>query len=265
MDISVPEAVNIYILPPGRGIHALERVAADAAARRMDEIAAHATAGIASYHVVRDLQIRLRTSRASVYGPDTTALDGQVDRCLTGVDHHLESQLRIFPLTHPRASAAITIRQALYPEGVGVITSQSFVQQRVAVDRILDTYHDPSLAPARSHLPELDAMMDRLAELNRAYGASIDAYERDRPTGATLRAAQERSHAYLTGTVVLILARYLLCAPEQRAAVAGLYEHIQRQNEAVRLTRRRRRQPVDVDPGTGVELPEANAPAPSLA
>lgn len=256
MDILISSLLHIYLFTPGRGIHALERVIEAATALAQAVIVTHASNAIALFRAVMDLQARYRTARTALYGPATVALDNQLDRCLTGVDDYLATQLRLFLETHPRAIAAAAIRAVLFPEGVAVITAQPFVQQRVAVDRLVEAYLATDLVSARAELPDLDVMMVRVAEINREYGVSIDDYDRDRPNLEMLRAAQQRAQESLAETYVLCLAAYLQAPPDQRAAFAALIEPIMRQNESIRATRRRRKQPVDIDPGTGIELPE---------
>jgi hypothetical protein len=253
--VPVFRLMDIYLFPPGRGIHALERVHDGALAIALDRIASHAARGIAEFRAVLALQRRFRSGRITLYGADTIELDNLVDRCLTTVDTHLGGQMQLFPEDHPRAVAASVLRPVLFGEGVAAITRQSFVQQRVSVDELLTAYHAPEMAPARADLPELDPMMERVADLNRQYGESIDAYDRDRPTIETLRAAQERAQSLLAETVALIVAASLEAAPEQRAAVDALLEPILRQNEALRQSRRRRQPVQDVEPVPGGDEP----------
>jgi hypothetical protein len=260
MLLPVRRFVDCYILPPGRGIHALERMVADATALGLAHIAARGQAAITQYNLVRDMQIRLRTSGVGVYGTDTTELDAWLDRALTSVDGYLWSQISLFPAEHARAVAANTMRPALFPQGVQAITRQSFVQQHVDVDRTIAAFESPALAPARAELPDLVPMMGHVAELNRQYGESIDSYDRDRPTRESLRAAHELAHTLLLETIALILAAHVEAAPELRDSVAALLEPIERQNELVRATRRRRQRPSDIDPGTGIELPGDEIP-----
>jgi hypothetical protein len=261
MLVPVSRLVNLYLFPPGRGIHALERVHAGALALGQDEVVLYAADGIVQFRTVAELQTRFRTGRVNLYGADTIELDNQLDRSLTTIDTHLEGQIRLFPAVHPRAVAAGVIRPVLFLEGVAAITRQSFVQQRVSVDRMIEAYHAPALVPARADLPELDPMVARVAELNQQYGTSIDAYDRERPSGDRLRAAQERAQNCLAEVVVLILAASLRGAPEQRASVAALLEPIMRQNEAVRQSRRRRQPVQDVEPIDGDDLPDDDTPA----
>jgi hypothetical protein len=256
MLVPISSLIQLYLFPPGRGIHALERVAVAAALLGLAEIAAQAQKGIAQYRRAMDLQTRLRIGRTTLYGTDTFELDNQLDRGLTALDDFLGSQLGLFPRGHRRADAADTIRPALFPEGVAAITNQPFVQQRVAVDLMIEAYMAPPLAPARADLTDLDVMIARVAEINHQYGASIDAYDRDRPSSEELRAAQALGQTHLAETVVLIAARHVLSPPEQQDAVAALLEPILRQNDAIRAIRRRRRPARDVDPGTGIELPD---------
>jgi hypothetical protein len=256
MLVPISSLIQLYFFPPGRGVHALEHVALGAASLGFGEIDAQSQKGIAQYRRAMDMQTRLRIGRTNLYGTDTFELDNLLDRGLTSLDDFFAGQIRLFPRGHRRADAAETLRPALFPEGVVAITAQPFVEQRVAVDRMVQTYMAPPLAPARAELPELDVMIARVAEINQQYGASIDAYDRDRPSHDELRAALALGQTHLAETVVLIAARHVLSPPEQQPAVAALLEPILRQNDAIRATRRRRRPARDVDPGTGVELPE---------
>lgn len=252
--------VDCYVLPPGRAIHALERVAAMATALGLSALAARAQAAIAEFRQFKTMHTRWRTSREGLYGEASSALDAWLDRALSSVDNYLEGQVTLFPADHPRSVAASVVRPALFPEGVQAITRQSYVQQRVDVDDMLAVFASPELAPARAELPELTPMMAHVADLNVQYGASIDDYDRDRPSQETLRAVQERAHTMLLEIIVSILAAYVEAAPELREPLAALLEPIERQNEAVRATRRRRQPPSDIDPGTGIELPGDDLP-----
>ena len=263
MLIHVARHTNLGFFPPGRGIHALEQVIVGATRLGLQRIATHAGTGITRFHTLADLQLRSRTGRTALYGTDTAELDSLLDRSLTTVDNHLDGQMRLFPAEHPRAVAAGTIRPALFPEGVGPITSQSYVQQRVTVTRMIEAYQAPALVPARADLPELDPMMARVAEINVQYGASIDGYERERPTREMLRAAQEAAQESLAETMVLIMAEYIASPPEQRESVAALLEPILRQEQARRASSRRRQPAQDKDPDAGTDLPE-NAPSTTL-
>lgn len=252
--------VDCYILPPGRGIHALEQVAEPATVLGLHGVAGRAQAAMVEYHRVRDMQILLRTGSTALYGADTTEMDAWLDRCLSSVDGYLDGQIALFPADHPRSVAAVAIRRVLFPEGVQGITRQPYVQQRVEVDRMVARFESPELAPARAELPDLTPMMEHVAELNARYGESIEAYDRERPSHDAVRAAQELAHGLLLETIVLILAAHIDSEPEMRDQVAALLEPIARQNDAVRASRRRRRQPSDIDPGTGIELPEDGDP-----
>ena len=263
--IPILSLIRLYLFPPGRAIHALERVAQGATALGLDEIAAHVARAIEQFHRIKEMQTRHRTGRTNLYGRDTFVLDKQLDRALATVDSVIEGQTLLFPRGHRRAEAAITMRTALFPEGVAAITNLPYVQQRVEVDRMLAAHMDPSLAPARADLPELDVMIARVAEVNQQYGASIDAYDRDRPSAEELHAARKIGQTFLAEIVALIVARHVLSAPEQQPAVAALLEPILRQQDAIRATRRRRRPARDIDSGTGIELPapvEQPAPVP---
>jgi hypothetical protein len=261
MLLPISRFVNCYVLPPGRAIHALERVVALAKALGLTKVAARAEAAIAEYRQGKGLQLRLRISRPGLYGADTAEIDAWLDRGLTSIDSYFDSQIALFPADHARVVAASAMKKALFPQGVQAITRQSFVQQRVDVDELIVAFESPDLATARAELPDLTPMMAHVAELNRQYGASIEAYDRARPTRESLREVLERAHTMLLETVVLILAEHVEGAPAVRDQVAMLLEPIERQNEAVRATRRRRQQPIDIDPDTGIELPDDEPPA----
>ena len=142
MLVPISSLIQLYLFPPGRGVHALEHVALGAASLGFGEIDAQAQKGIAQYRRAMDMQTRLRIGRTNLYGTDTFELDNLLDRGLTAVDDFVVGQIRLFPRGHRRAEAAETIRPALFPEGVVAITAQPFVEQRVAVDRMVEAYLD---------------------------------------------------------------------------------------------------------------------------
>jgi hypothetical protein len=103
-------------------------------------------------------------------------------------------------------------------------------------------------------------MVARLQILNQRYGDVLNSYE-TQPSTDDLRAADARGQELLAQTLVLIQAHFIVNAPEDHEGRAYLLEPILRQNDAIRASRRRRRPPRDIDPDTGVDLPEADEPA----
>jgi hypothetical protein len=110
-------------------------------------------------------------------------------------------------------------------------------------------------------VPTLPVMLAQVRALNDAYGDSLQDYDRGRPTREQLSQAQADGQDMFAEVVAAILVEYA-GQPERRADRDSLLEPVLRQNEAIRVARRRRRFPVDIDPGTGDELPGDDLPAP---
>ncbi|WP_428262188.1 hypothetical protein [Haliangium sp.] len=246
---------NFYLLTPGRRVFACEQVATEASSRGMTDLAGRATAAAGADRELLDIQAAHRDTGAALHGSLARLNDIAVDRGTTSLDSHLAAQINLFGDRHARGLAAEQLRKALFPKGVAAITGQPYVQEHVEISNLLARAEAPALTEARAALPELTPMLAHLAELNQEYGEALNAD--DSLSNEELRQRNRDGQRRLAELIVLIYAYFLNNAPDDGSGLAALLEPIYRQNEAVRLSRRRRRTaPRDVDPDTGEETPD---------
>lgn len=162
----------------------------------------------------------------------------------------------MFGAEHPIGKDALLVRRELLPDGAGAITFLPFAAQHERVGTMLEIAERPEteVQAAVQRLPALPVMLAQVRTLNDAYGASLQAYDQGRPTRAQLTQAQQDGQDMFAEVFALILGEYA-GQPERHADRDSLLEPVLRQNEAIRVARRRRRLPGDVDPDTGTERP----------
>lgn len=258
MVIPTSSLTNLYGFPVGRRVFVLREVEKRARARGLPAIADKAAQGVAHDSALLTVGIRRRAGSSAVYGVRAMELDNQIDHAVTGFDAFLDSQARLF-LNEPRGEAAAHFRHALLPGGPGAVIRLPYTQQHAEIDAMLARLEEPDLVTRVGELPEIVPMAGRLRTLNQQYGDSLNEYDRQ-PSSDDMRAADARGQELLAETLTLLLAHFISNAPDDHEGRAYLLEPILRQNEAIRASRRRRRKPRDVDPDTGVELPETDPP-----
>jgi hypothetical protein len=260
MLVPASSLVNIKKFPPGRAAFALRQVVARALERGADPVAA--LASIAGQQAARtmSLELLLSAARTSQFPPEASELDTLVDYGVGGFSGYCEVQMRLYH-GQERAAAAARIRQALLPDGVGAVTRLPYPEQHQRVTALIERAQAPALAADMALLPEMAELIARLRVINDDCGAAL-ARTDDAPTREELRAARAQLQELLAATVGLIVGHYALQWPEGQADRDYLLEPILTQDEALTAARRRRRVPHDVDPDTGVELPEPVETAP---
>ncbi len=250
MSFRIASLLRLYQLPTGRRAFAHRQVLKRATERGLDALVAHVTAAHTHDHETLRLERqRLGTSRGA-YTAETHKLDTLVDRCVVGLKSYLDSQQQSFLPPHPRYQAAEALLQALFPTGASDIVRLSYAQEYEAVSSLLKGLDSDELKPHVEALPDLSFLIANLRETNAEYGASLSSGPNG-PSGDELRVARDRGHELLAWTVVLIAAQYT--ASNDSDEVTHLLQPIMQQNEAMRLARQRRRQPLDVNPDTGDE------------
>jgi hypothetical protein len=247
---------NLYRFPTGRRLHAQREVARRATELGNAPILAHATRAISHEEIVMAMEAAIAAATSTQYGASARDLDRLVDRAITGVDLHLEAQARVYGEQHPIGRDAILVREELMPDGAGAITILPYATEHERVAALLAIAAAPGteVAAAVQRIPTLPEMLTQLRVVNDEYGASLQGYDRGRPTREELAEAQAVGQDLLAESVFVIMAHYA-GQPALRAERDSLLEPVLRQNEAIRQARRRRRRPVDVEPDTGAELP----------
>lgn len=246
--------INIYDLPPGRRIYAATEIQRRTLERNIPAVILRCALLLDSdRNLLRMLMLRAAGSEGQ-HGPEASEIDALFDHVLVGFHDHLFAQSRIF-LGEPRGASAAALRQAVFPDGPGAITQLPYVQQHAQAEAMLAHLDGPELVTHVAALPELPPMITRVREISARYGAALPPHAQV-PSTETIRAARARGHELMCEIVAMILAHFATVDPVDPEGRAYLLEPIMSQNEAMRVTRRRRRRPVDIDPDTGVELPD---------
>jgi hypothetical protein len=259
MDSDAASLMTIYKFPTGRRLWALREIARLALAFAASEIAEHAAAGVEHDTEVAAMEARAEDLSRSRYGRDAIAIDRRVDDVLVGTEAHLVARERVYGVRSERGADAALVREKLLPQGAGAITKKAFVPEHERIKALIARARAADLAPIVARIPELPEMIAELETLNTEYGTVLGAYDRDRPAPDDLLAAQARGQEILAEVTAMIVARYAR-QPARRAEREALLEPILRQQEDIRLARQRRRRPRDIDPDTGVEIPEPDLP-----
>ncbi len=254
MSFQVSSYINLYRLPSGRRAFAHKQVIARATEHQLPGLVTHATAAREHDQATQSLERQRLAARRSSYPPETQQLDNEMDRRVAGLESFFLSQRQSFRPEHPRHQAAVALSRALFPTGTADIIRLSYVQEHEAVDILLKQLDSDRLKPHVDALPELSLLVDGLREANAEYGDALQEVPDDGPSGEELRAARDHGQEMLVQTVALIMAQYVASGDGEQAAY--LVQPIMTQNEAVRLSRQRRRRPIDVDPNTGDETGE---------
>lgn len=258
MAITTASLANIYGFPVGRRVFVQREVEKRARALGITAVADKAAQGVAHDTALLSKRIRARAGSDAVYGPEAARVDNQLDHCVTGFDAFLESQSRMY-LGERRGESAARLRHALLPDGPGAVIRLPYAQQHAQIDAMLARLEEGDLAQLTSDIPDALPTVGRLRTINVRYGEVLNSYE-IQPSTDDLRAADAIGQELLAETLVLIQAHFIANAPQDHEGRAHLLEPILRQNDAIRASRRRRRPPRDVDPDTGVELPEGDEP-----
>jgi hypothetical protein len=254
MLVPASSLVNLKKFPLGRAEFAFRQVGARSLERDLPAIAALATMGADQAAAAMAAELLLGAARTSQFPSEAGELDSLVDYGVSGLSGYCEVQVRLYH-GQERASAAERVRHALLPEGVAAVTRLPYAEQHRRVAALLERAQSPALAADVALLPEMPALTERLRELNQRYGVSL-AHTEDAPSREQIRAERARCQDLLAATVGMILGHFAMLPPERQADRDYLLEPILRQNDAIMAARRRNRVPRDVDPGTGVELPD---------
>lgn len=259
MDTSAASLINIYKFPTGRRLHALREVVRRALALLANDVAAHAQTAVTHDTALAAMEAQAEAASRNRYGREAVPLDRRVDSTVIGIEAHLQAQERVYGASSQRGVDASFLRRELFPQGANAIIQLPYVSQHERIQALIARTREPAIAEVVVRIPELEAMLLELEASNLQYGTELGAYDRARPTPEDLLAGQARGQELMAEVVALIVARYALL-PDQRVEREALLEPVARQNEEIRIARQRRRRPRDVDPDTGIELPEPDLP-----
>lgn len=263
MTIRPANLIATYQFTTSRRMHALREIARRAMALGAMRVLALTERALTHDRGVQMMEAALEAANTNQYGNESVLLDKQLDRAITGLELYLEAQERLFGEAHQTGKDALLVRGELLPDGAGAITFLPFAAQHERVGVLLEIAEQPGseVEAAVQRIPALPLMLAQVRTINDAYGTSLQDYDRGRPTREQLTQAQAEGQDMFSEVVAAILAEYA-DQPERRTERDSLLEPVLRQNEAIRVARRRRRLPVDIDPDTGNELPGDDLPEP---
>jgi hypothetical protein len=262
MEGVVVSLINLYPFPTGRRLYALEAVQRRARERGIKVVAEHAHRGIAHDRTTMAMEAASRSDRdIKPCSPEMTVesvepskeIDTQLHRAILGLDSYLDLQVRVFSADSARGHAATVLRQVLLPMGAGAMLQLPITEELVEVDELIDRLDFiPEAADAMAALPDVGPIVDRIKELVGHYRMRRDGKGRV-VSPEQLCEARIRGQQLLSETVALILSHFAVNAPHDHEGRSYLLEPILQQNQVLGEARRRRRQPTDIDPATGLE------------
>ena len=252
------ELTSFYKFPMSRCEFALNGVRERALALGQDEIAQLAERAIDEVRRSMRIVLSFDGGHSGLYAPEARSLDVSVDRIIAALQGYLGAQIRAYH-GEPRAAAATRISRVLFPNGVASVVRLPFAEEHAQINMLLERAADDDLAGDIALLPELPELLARLTERNREYGDALRAGT-GVPTRDDVNEARATCQERLAEVAALIIGLYALRTPEDTEGRDHLLQPILEQNDAIRVARRQRQLPTDVDPETGEELgPDSSA------
>ena len=255
----VSNHLNFIHMPTGRYVFALKALRDEAEKRSLDTLKAAADEAISVGERALRLEFayeQARTQSSSARG-EALAIDNQIDAQVGAIKAMTDART-VGPDEDPVVQAARRVLDVLFPRGIAPIVHQSFEVQLGILDVFLE--HTDSQLASDMTLLGLEREVTRLRELVARFRAELN---READAGVPfidVRAAREELHEAAALVYLQALASYPSLdeqATRQRESlIAGFTE----QHERVRADHRRRLKPTDIDPVSGEELLEGDAP-----
>jgi len=273
MDTSLSAVIDVYTFPTGRRLFAIGQLVKRAKAAGHADLVKHCNAALVEDRKCLDLERRwggyVAESRGKVAAvpapgspPAATKADALVDRTLTAIRDHAESQRAGAAPDDPIHATVAGFLKAIFPTIVQDVTMLPFVEELAAVDHIVGLLQGESLAPVVQELG-LQRLVKRLVGLTEQYRAALQAPAPETIAFGQVRAARAEGQERLLQTIAIILGKHFRNTPDDVAARAELLGPILEQNAAIAASMRGRRTVEDVNPETGEPDPNATAPAPA--
>ena len=133
--------------------------------------------------------IRLKNAEASagrdaaMHARNAKVVDAQLDRALTALSRTLDNLIHGLTAESEEAQLATSIQGRLFPQGVSAITSLPYVDQHMAVANLLALVNeDDGALMTELELLGQRVFVDRIGELNQAYGELVTRPQRMTPS-----------------------------------------------------------------------------------
>jgi hypothetical protein len=262
MSATLASLLTLYFFSTGRRLFALQEVKKLAAAEGFAALVNHCDVAIEHDRTTRMIEARWSGRKTGVqYSPLARQIDMSVDTALSALHDGLELEAKNSAPDDPLGERAETLRQTLFPSGVGAVTSLNYVDELGEVERILGTVKSAEWAPVVTSLG-LSRRVSRIEALEPQYRSAV-ADPVTKMDFADVKNARARGQSLMLHAVAMVLGKYPSDSDADVAAREKCLAPIFRQNEAIRDHLRGRRPLVDVNPDTG-EIegpPDATAPA----
>jgi hypothetical protein len=253
------DLINLYVFPTGRRIYAQRQVLAIATEREITLLVRQLVANIAADQATRDLELQWAGHDDRKHALGAPAVDAELDRAVSALSETVNLKLVAFGSGSKMGQAALRIRQRIFPMGMQAITALTYVEQHEAVSTLLRLLGPGGDLANQVEILRLDDLLERIGEVNERYGKLLSTGNIRDVTHDKIRKAQATGQRNLLRVAAWILGHYQDDDRDLEARLT-LLGPIVRENEAIRVHRRNRRRPTDVDPETGEEIIDPTNP-----
>jgi hypothetical protein len=246
------ELLNLYELSAGRRVFAANEVARRARALGLSAIESASAQVAEQGREALSLETRWREARATAVSPEAVRVDKALDRALGALHDVVNAHRAGFDDDSPVRKSADVLATRLFPDGAGAIVTLSFTEEVVRTEQLLGL----AGGELKDDVARLGAtaLVQQVAELAGGLRLALEQRGEQVPVASydQVREARARGNELIASLVVRIL-ETALSRPLTAEQRIELLRPVLDQNEAVRATRARRREPADVNPETGNE------------
>jgi hypothetical protein len=260
MSSDFTDLIDLYVFPTGRRIYAQRQVLAVASELGISALAGRLEANIASDRATRDRELQWAGHDSRKHAAGAPAVDAEVDRAISALSATTDARLIAFAPQSEVGKAALRVQRRIFPMGVQAITSLTYVEEHETVSTILGLLGPGGELADDAKTLKVEDLVERIGEINQRYGQVIRKRDEKDVTHDGIRKAQAEGQRNLLRVVAWILGHYQDDEEDLEARLA-LLGPIVRENEAIRIHRKNRRRPTDVDPETGEEIVDPTNPA----
>ncbi|RDV36414.1 hypothetical protein DV096_19565 [Bradymonadaceae bacterium TMQ3] len=255
----VSNHLNFIHMPTGRYVFGLKEIRDEAERRGLDAVVNACDEALSYGDRALNLEFTYEQTRerSSQARGEAVVLDNQLDGQI-GAMKSLTDARTFGDANDPVVKAAHRILGVVFPRGAAPIIHQTFEVQLGIMDTML-AHFDGELA-SDVQLVGLEREVERMRELVERFRAELKYAPDTAVSYAEVRAAREELHEHAALVVIQILASYPALDPRSTREREALIAPLTVQQERVRADHRRRRNPADVNPETGEERFEGDAP-----
>ena len=193
----------------------------------------------------------VRSKKISKARGASAQIDNKIDALLGAIHSRLVDNIPLFNREHPIVIASQRIIDQLFAEGVRPIITLPFEEQLVKNQTIINRLKgDLKEDVATTHIGDYLAQLE---SLNILFRAQLKESKTKEISYDELEAARDRGNLLVRRVVAVILGTFHEETEEAVGKRQALLSPFTEQAERVRLLRKGRRNPQDIDPETGEE------------